>query len=1004
MDLKRGHGVPDFVLMDTLSEDAMFENITIRFKSDEIYTYIGDVIVSVNPFKKLNIYNAKDVENYRGRYKYERTPHIFAVANDAYRSMCQNHDNQCIIISGESGAGKTEASKIVMTFVAHVSKSGGDVETIKDKLLQSNPILESFGNAKTLRNDNSSRFGKYMELQFAPNGLPKGGKITNYLLEKSRVVNPASGERNFHIFYHLLSADSSILKPLNLQPKEFSKYNYLSVSNCFTVSTINDQAEFKTLLSAMKTLNFSVPDQEAVWKVLSSILHIGNITFDVIQSSDTGQETVKIKDMSAITSIAKILQCEENALARSLTSRSITTAKHRSSVIRVLLDHSQAIFSRDALSKALYERLFDWIVKTINTNINDPHEKDMLKIGVLDIYGFEIFDNNSFEQFCINLCNEKLQQLFIELTLKSEQEEYVKEGIEWTPIKYFDNKTICELIEKKPIGIISLLDEACLLAKSTDATFLETLNKNFGKHNHYASYGTTKNRAIGDSHFTLKHYAGDVTYNVIGFLEKNKDTLFQDLKYAMTTSSIPLLQTLFPKEDQNAQNKRPTTAGTQFRTAVNELIQTLLACSPHYIRCIKSNDEKKSGILTEDRVRHQIRYLGLLENVRVRRAGFANRQTFQRFFNRYKMLCKQTWPSWNGDLLSGVKKILSAHNIQSDQYRLGKTKIFIRDPKTLFYFEEKREIELPRIAIIIQTAIRGYMARNRFAEKKAATYILWFYRKSKCGRWFNAVMSVFANVSKDPNFGKGANWPVPPKVLTQASDNLKKIHARWRAMKMIMSLSEDMRSLMRQKVTVLEVFGHSKPWDVKRNFEGDYLEKDSNPLKEKYVSSMQQLFQKYGDTQINFADYVYKVNRKCKLDKRAIVVTEKNIYKNDPKNYKVKKYGYPIVDCKSISLSTKKDTYVVVHAPEPKRDIIIDLGIDGQEKVSEFVCVVVEEYKRLTGQKLKVEFNDRIKYNNSRDKGSSGKDHFLTFQSDPKLQKGCTLKKDKEGAVVSYSP
>jgi len=257
MDLKKGLGVPDFVLLDTLSEDAMLDNIKIRFKSDEIYTYIGDVIVSVNPFKKLNIYNTKDVENYRGRYKYERTPHIFAVANDAYRNMCQNHDNQCIIISGESGAGKTEASKIVMTFIAQVSKSGSEVESIKDKLLQSNPILEAFGNAKTLRNDNSSRFGKYMEIQFSQSGSPKGGKITNYLLEKSRVVAPAPGERNFHIFYHLLCADASLLKPLQLGPKEFQKYRYLAVSDCFSVPTINDAAEFKTLCVFLFKVTFS---------------------------------------------------------------------------------------------------------------------------------------------------------------------------------------------------------------------------------------------------------------------------------------------------------------------------------------------------------------------------------------------------------------------------------------------------------------------------------------------------------------------------------------------------------------------------------------------------------------------------------------------------------------------------------------------------------------------------------------------------------------------------
>eukprot|EP01132_Coremiostelium_polycephalum_P006092 gene6092-7590_t len=999
---KKGEGVPDFVLLNQINENEFLENLKIRHKTDNIYTYIGDVVISSNPFKKMNIYNESDIKAYNGRYKYEMPPHIYALANDAYRSMRQNQEKQCVIISGESGAGKTEASKKIMQFLTYVSSQANiEGEKISKMLLESNPLLEAFGNAKTLRNDNSSRFGKYMEMQFNPVGSPIGGKITNYLLEKSRVVNRAPGERSFHIFYQMLRGLSQPkLNELGLSPNAQS-YEYLKKSNCIDVNTIDDANDFKAVIKAMETLGLNDKDQNSIWRILAAILHLGNVTFaDNPVEEKTGSPTVKVADMKALTSASNCLKCDARTLSIALTFRSISTGVgKRCSVISVPLDKTQATYSRDALAKALYERLFQWLVAKINSQINS-NEKGLV-IGILDIYGFEVFDSNSFEQLNINYCNEKLQQLFIELTLKSEQEEYIREGIEWKNIEYFNNKPICELIEKKPVGLVSLLDEACLIAKSTDQTFLQNLINAFdGKNPHFQSYQGTKDRTIGESCFRLKHYAGDVTYNVHGFLDKNKDTLFGDLMSCMESSSDPLIHGLFPPAKPEDSKKRPETAGSQFRNAMNALINTLLACSPHYVRCIKSNDNKQAGVIDEERVRHQVRYLGLLENVRVRRAGFANRQTYDRFFNRYKMLCKATWPSFKGSSKSATEAILAAHNISKDEYRMGKTKIFIRNPTTLFYFEEKRELELPRIVTLIQKTWRGYKARSKWNQRKAAIKIQLFYRTYRFRKWFKELHRVFRDVKNDPQYGKFTVWPKHPSILSRAVLLIHKVHNTWRAEKMVLALGPAAPA-MRQKVLALDIFKGNKPWNFARTFDADYLEKMSNPYQPKYVIAMQNLFQTYGDTEVLFADYVTKVNPKGTPQKRGIVVTNANIYKHDPKNYKVKKWGTPLADITSISVSPHKDTFLVIHCKPSSRDLVLDLGINGYEAVSEIVTVIVQQVQKLTGVRLSIQFSTSITYNNAKPKGS---DTILTFQSsnDPKVV-GSSFKKVKSGqASIIY--
>eukprot|EP01117_Protostelium_nocturnum_P009771 TRINITY_DN3491_c0_g1_i1.p1 TRINITY_DN3491_c0_g1~~TRINITY_DN3491_c0_g1_i1.p1 ORF type:complete len:1018 (+),score=236.89 TRINITY_DN3491_c0_g1_i1:251-3304(+) len=997
-------GVPDFVLLDQLTEDALVENLMGRYKKDNIYTFIGEVVVSMNPYKEISgLYSKTKMQEYKSAYMYEKSPHIFSLSNNVYRKLLQQHRNQCVIISGESGAGKTEASKVLMQYLAAVSKSSTEVDRVKNQLLESNPLLEAFGNAKTLRNDNSSRFGKYMEIQFDYEGAPVGASIINYLLEKSRVVGRASGERSFHIFYQMLAGlNDSELKSIKLS-KDPNDYSYLKLSQCTTVPTINDQTGFKEVSKALDTLGFKSQEKNDIWRILGGILHLGNIQFfkDATKSNAT-----KFLDSAVLDLVSESLGVHVALLGNALTTRSITTGVgKRVSCINIPLDLQSASFTRDALAKGIYERLFNWIVASINSRLSSKGESTKLVVGILDIYGFEVFENNSFEQFCINFCNEKLQQLFIELTLKSEQEEYVREGIQWEPVKYFNNKIICDLIEGKPISLTSLMDECSLITENTDATLLGRMAHSFKSHPHFESRETSKkDMNLSDSSFRLKHYAGDVTYNINGFLEKNKDTLFGDLVTCMNTSNNSLLASLFPPIDLNSK-KRPVTAGTQFKNALNNLMDRLLSCEPHYIRCIKPNDNKKAGVIDNERLRHQVRYLGLLENVRVRRAGFAFRQLYERFVWRYKIISPETWPPKRGkkeDPKTEGQKIINHLQLKQDDYRLGKTKVFIRDPRILFDLEARREKELPKVAIKLQTAWRGYLARSKWAKTKAAIKIQLFYRRQRFFRWFRNLNKAFEGVQKDPSYGKHVKWPEAPKVLQQGSILVKKIWANWRARKMVEALTPSDQAEMRQKVLAYTIFHGKKPWDCSRRYFADYLESDSNPNKARYIEAMEKFCATYEDNTVYFAEYANKINSKNKADFRGIVVTDKNIYKHDPKNYKIKKYETPIVKVTDIYLSPFEDSFVIVHASEPHRDLCFDLGVKGDEKASEFVVSVVQEHKKLTGNTLPVHFGDNIVYNAGRTPKSKGVDYTLKFEGtdDPKVTQSQVRTKGHVNTVV----
>ncbi|KAF1949435.1 hypothetical protein CC80DRAFT_529420 [Byssothecium circinans] len=727
---KKEIGVSDLTLISKISNEAINENLKKRFENAEIYTYIGHVLVSVNPFRDLGIYTEEVLESYKGKNRLEMPPHVFAIAESSYYNMNAYKDNQCVIISGESGAGKTEAAKRIMQYIANVSGgSNSSIQEIKDMVLATNPLLESFGNAKTLRNNNSSRFGKYLEIQFNAQGEPVGANINNYLLEKSRVVGQITNERNFHIFYQFTKAASeSQRQTFGIQQPQ--AYVYTNKSKCHDVQGIDDHAEFKDTLNAMKIIGLSQGEQDNIFRMLAAILWLGNVQF---QEDDSGNAAVM--DQSVIDFVAYLLEVDAAHVNKALTIRVMETSRggRRGSVYDVPLNPTQAVSVRDALAKGIYFNLFDWIVERVNVSLQ-ARGVMAYSIGILDIYGFEIFEKNSFEQLCINYVNEKLQQIFIQLTLKAEQEEYAREQIQWTPIKYFDNKVVCELIEeKRPPGVFSALNDACAIANADPAAADQTFVQRLG------ALSSNPNFQPRQGRFVIKHYAGDVDYVVEGMTDKNKDQLLKDLLLLLGNSTNTFVHNLFPNQVDTDNKRRPPTAGDKIKASANDLVATLMKAQPSYIRTIKPNENKSPTEYNEPNVLHQIKYLGLQENVRIRRAGFASRQTFEKFVERFFLLSPQTGYAgeytWTGDYKTGAKQILRDTNIPAEEFQMGTTKVFIKTPETLFALETMRDKYWHNMAIRIQRAWRNYLRYRA----ECATRIQRFWRRVNGGMEFIVI-------------------------------------------------------------------------------------------------------------------------------------------------------------------------------------------------------------------------------------------------------------------------
>ncbi|XP_044071549.1 unconventional myosin-Ib isoform X6 [Siniperca chuatsi] len=839
-------GVGDMVLLEPLSEDSFLENLRNRFDHNEIYTYIGSVVISMNPYRSLPIYTPDKVEEYRNRNFYELSPHIYALADEAYRSLRDQDKDQCILITGESGAGKTEASKLVMSYVAAVCGKGHEVNKVKEQLLQSNPVLEAFGNAKTVRNDNSSRFGKYMDIEFDFKGDPLGGVISNYLLEKSRVVKQPRGERNFHVFYQLLSgASDDTLKKLKLD-RDFSKYNYLSLDST-AVNGLDDAANFRTVRNAMQIVGFMEDEVQSVLELVAAVLKLGNIEFKP-ESRCNGTDESRIKDKNDLKEMCELLGIEQSVLERAFSYRTVEAKLEK---VSTTLNVAQAYYARDALAKNLYSRLFSWLVTRINESIKAQTKTRHKVMGVLDIYGFEIFEDgdNSFEQFIINYCNEKLQQIFIELTLREEQEEYVREGIEWTNIEYFNNAIICDLIENHQNGILAMLDEECLRPGTvTDETFLDKLNTICAEHQHFESRLSKNSKFLTDHSlphncFRIQHYAGKVLYRAEGFVDKNNDLLYRDLSQAMYKATHSLIKQLFPEGNPGKVNlKRPPTAGFQFRASVGTLMRNLQTKNPNYIRCIKPNDKKASHIFTESLVRHQARYLGLMENVRVRRAGYAFRQAYEPCLERYKMLCKRTWPHWRGPAREGVEVLMADLQVPTDEFSYGRSKIFIRNPRTLFFLEERRRQCLQDLATLIQKIYRGWKCRSQFLLlKESQIVVAAWYRRYAQQKKYQKIKSATTVVQSYTRGWQARKLLRELKYQKRCEEAVTTIAAYWhgtQARRELRQLKEEARN----KHAVSVIWAGWQGTKVRREYRKFFR---ANAGKKIYDFTIQRIMQKY---------------------------------------------------------------------------------------------------------------------------------------------------------------
>ncbi|XP_013985855.1 unconventional myosin-Ih isoform X3 [Salmo salar] len=919
-------GIQDFVLLDAYtSESAVLDNLRKRFNENLIYTYIGTLLVSVNPYKELGIYTKKQMDIYMGVNFFELPPHIYALADNVYRTMLTETNNHFILISGESGAGKTEASKKILQFYAVSCPSTKLLDNVRDRLLLSNPVLEAFGNAKTLKNDNSSRFGKYMDIQFDHMGGAVGGHILSYLLEKSRVVHQNHGERSFHIFYQLVEGgEEDLLRWLGLE-RNCQRYSYLvqvGEGECAKVSSVNDKSDWKTVRKALSVIEFSESNIESLFAIIASVLHLGNAMF---VADSQGYAT--LNNSPEIHWLSKLLGIPAQ-------------------VIQVLSPFTvdQAVYAKDALAKAIYGRTFTWLVNELNESLANKDSSRKTVIGLLDIYGFEVFSVNSFEQFCINYCNEKLQQLFIQLTLKSEQEEYEMEGIEWESVPYFNNKIICDLVEEKFKGIISVLDEECLRpGEATDMTFLEKLEEKMGGHPHFVTHKladqkTRKTLERGD--FRLLHYAGEVTYCVVGFLDKNNDLLYRNIKEVMRQSKNAIVKHCFPSTEPDSK-KRPETVATQFKSSLVGLTEILMSKEPWYVRCMKPNEGKQPGLFDDVLVRHQVKYLGLMEHLRVRRAGFAYRRRYEIFLQRYKPLCPDTWPNWKGTAAEGVECLIKHLGYKPDEYKMGRTKIFIRHPRTLFATEDAFEVCKHELATRIQAKYKGYRVKGDYMrQRQAATKIETCWRGMKARRerekraWAVKVIKRFIKgfmTRNQPacvdnteylafvrqnyltrlkeNLPKTVldknTWLTPPPIMQEASQMLRKLYTRHMVRRYVQGIMTERKAQLQIKGLTSSIFKGTKenyPHSVGIPFVDTRISEEDIHIK---------VYQMIRQERIKYSVPVVKYDRNGFRPRfRQLIYTGSAAYLVEEAKIKQR---VEFNNLKGVSVSTLSDNFLILH-------------------------------------------------------------------------------------------
>jgi myosin heavy subunit len=799
-------GVGDMSKLIHLEEDNVVYNLQCRYNHDDyprIYTSMASVLIAVNPYESLPIYTPESMAQYRGQNRGklgQLPPHCFAVAEEASQMLAKTGANQAMVICGESGSGKTETAKVFMRYLASHhdgATSDGKTSSIEEQFLQANPVLESFGNAQTVMNNNSSRFGKFTKVLFETKensrsaGRIVGSTVETYLLEKSRVVHQGRGERNYHVFYQIFNGLSAETKT-KFGLTEMDAFNYISQSGVYTINGVSDEERFNELSQALDSLGVTATEKNDMFQCLAAILHLGNIEFD--DTADQDQATVHLESEDSLKYAAAMLGVDVEELRKRLTT---TTMKVGMQNITKYMKFDDAVYNRDAISKTVYSQLFNWVVRRINSVLCNEHPDQFKYIGILDVFGFESSDqNNSFEQLCINFANERLQNYFNEHIIKSEQDEYMREALPWTPITVPDNTDMIDLIEGKPNGIIAQLDSACVMPNGTDVIFLDNLLQAHPRHArlsrsharrvrrkslvavkfniNLSSGGSTsvndsaaKGRAVGGSTrqrfegFSLRHYAGQVTYNVTGFLDKNNDNVHPDTEKLLATSGVAVVTELVVKPDakDGARPKRRkafSSVGTFFSKQLASLMKTLTASTPHFVRCVNPNQFKQPRTFDDDYVRPQLRCGGLVEALRILKLGFPSRVAYDEIYNRYGATLPDfirakiqdgDGSSSNAQKADFAEALFMAFGMDTKDYQLGLTKVFFRPGKQEFL--ENILGQNDTLSQDIIDKIRSLMVRKRIARMRAGILLLvrlqlWVNKKRAKDRLLaNAAKVVF---------------------------------------------------------------------------------------------------------------------------------------------------------------------------------------------------------------------------------------------------------------------
>uniref|UniRef100_A0A8C7T7I8 non-specific serine/threonine protein kinase n=1 Tax=Oncorhynchus mykiss TaxID=8022 RepID=A0A8C7T7I8_ONCMY len=736
-DLKRPHIalLDDLVTLEVLDEvrDSI-EQLQRRYAKDQIYTYVGDILIAVNPFHKMELYSPQYTKMYIGAKRTANPPHIFAVADIAYQSMVSYNADQCIVISGESGAGKTESAHLLVEQLTVLGKANN--RSLQEKILLVNNLVEAFGNACTAINDNSSRFGKYLEMKFTCGGTVVGAQISEYLLEKSRVVHQATGEKNFHIFYYIYAglAERKKLAHYKLSDSKTPKYlfnEHIKLGPDIVNNTFYKE-QFDSVEQCFKVIGFTLEVHTLyVYSTLAAILNSGDIEFTSVASEHQTDKS-NISNIAVLENAALLLCIRPDELQEALTSHCVV-ARGETIVRPNTVDKATEV--RDAMGKALYGRLFSWIVNRINTLEDDKG----LNIGILDIFGFENFKRNSFEQLCINIANEQIQFYFNQHIFAWEQDEYLNEDVDARVIEYEDNRPLLDLFLQKPMGMLSLLDEESRFPQATDQTLVEKFEDNLKSKN----FWRPKRVDLG---FGIHHYAGKVIYNAAGFLSKNRDTLPADIVLLLRSSENQLIRKLVTHpltktgkhtwsnsnsgdtgtgetthHPRESTNMRTQTVASYFRYSLMDLLSKMVAGQPHFVRCIKPNNDRQASKFDREKVLVQLRYTGVLETAKIRRQGYSHRILYTNFVNRYYILAFHAHkePDASPETCAAILEKTKLEN-----WVLGKTKVFLK-----YYHVETLNLmvrqTIDRI-VLVQAYVRGWLGAKRYRkilEKRAQSAV-----------------------------------------------------------------------------------------------------------------------------------------------------------------------------------------------------------------------------------------------------------------------------------------